>query len=121
MGFWAATRNLSLLMPLSGDQALAAARMALAELDWPAEENVPGTLVATEDFARLHCHCQPISVKIEVDESGDQESTLSMRMSVPGRGPIASQHLESQSGVLIRRILAQEIEVPTDAAAKHDR
>ncbi len=104
MGLLTTRRDYSIPMSLSGDQALAAARTALAELDWPSQETEPGTLVATEDFARLHCHCQPMSVEIGLSAFDGEESLLLMRASVPGRGPIASQHLLTQSGVLVRRI-----------------
>ena len=114
MGFLTTKRDLSIPMLLSGDQALAAARTAVAELDWPLEETEPGTLVATEDFARLHCHCQPMSVKIGLSASDEGRSTLLLRASVPGRGPIASQHLRTQSDVLARRIRSLEPRAPTE-------
>lgn len=100
-------RSLSIPVDLTREGALAAARAALTDLSWPLDLDQADRIVANEDQARIHCHCQPIKAVLTVGACEGDRVALLVQTSVPGRGPVSSQHLETQTGVLARRILMQ--------------
>ena len=104
MAFMKTTSSFSIGLGMGGEETIAAARRALLELGWPLLTQEPDRVTATEDVTRLHCHCQPIGVEVALAPAVDEQATLLIQASVPGRGPIASQHLREGTAVLARRI-----------------
>ena len=73
-------------------------------LRWGLEHRGDGRIEVREDATRLHCHCSPLTARLTVHATGSGRTSLTIEGSVPGWGPVASQHVRSQTDLLARRI-----------------
>ncbi len=96
--------SFSISLGVGADQTVAIARRALLELGWPVTLDEADRLVASEDFSKLCCNRQPIEVELRIVPSSDGEANLDILAKVPGRGPIASDHLRRQSLAMVRKL-----------------
>lgn len=88
------------------DQILIACRQALVELGWTSEVSEDELLVlAREDETKLCCRQSPIAVEIKLQER-TETTTVGVRGSVPGFGPVSSQALRSRLEGLWRHLFA---------------
>jgi hypothetical protein len=87
------------------DRALEACRRALAELGWSSEEAEEMRISGREDTTRLCCRQSPARVEIEL-RGHDSGTAIRMAGSVPGFGPVSSDHLSSRMEALWRHLLA---------------
>jgi hypothetical protein len=98
-------------LDLPPDRALAACRRAIAELTWTLEESGgQGDLSGRERPEILCCHNAPVRVEAEVLPAGHDRTSVEVRGSVPGWGPVSSKHLRSRMDAFERRLrLSAEI------------
>ncbi len=97
-------REQTLELPLGGAETDAVCRSVVADLGWQLSERGDGTLVAAEDPSRLHCRRSPLRAELELAPRGIAKTTLAVHGAVSGRGPLAAQHVRSQTDLLTRRI-----------------
>lgn len=90
-------------MRQAGPDVLRAAEQTLVENGWSVR-SAGGGLDAREDPARLHCHCWPAEVRVQVDRSESLGTVLKIRVKVPGLGPISGRHASEQLALVSRLI-----------------
>ena len=95
-----------LVLEVPPDRAGEACRIALAELGWSAEATGEERLAGREGTDRLCCHQSPATVEIELRANGNKGTAIRMSGSVPGFGPVSSEHLSSRMEALWRHLLA---------------
>jgi hypothetical protein len=92
-------------LDLAPDQALAACRRAIADLTWTLEESGgQGDVTGRERPEILCCHNAPVRVEAEVQPAPHDRASVEVRGSVPGWGPVSSEHLRSRMEAFERRL-----------------
>ena len=74
-------------LEVSAEEALAACRAALESSGWEITDETGGELRAREEAWRLDCRTSPSRIEVWALDTGDA-TTLSIRASAPGIGPI---------------------------------
>ncbi|MGZ5356471.1 MAG: hypothetical protein ACXWE8_08925 [Solirubrobacterales bacterium] len=74
-------------LEVGAEEALATCRAALESSGWEITEETAGELRAREEAWRLDCRTSPSRMEVCALDAGDA-TTLSVRVSAPGIGPI---------------------------------
>ena len=91
-----------LRLPVPPDEALAACRAALAEMNWSVESPGPGRLRSREDISMLHCGHAPMDLEVEVRQAERGGSIVDAEGVVAGAGAVASKHLSQAMKAFVR-------------------
>jgi len=87
------------------DEAIAACRAALEQSGWEVTEAADGALRAREELWRLDCRTSPSTLEVDALETGELTTTLSVKATAPGIGPIPGPgRLRRQLAALRARI-----------------
>lgn len=61
-------------------------------------------LVLTEDAAKLHCHCSPMTAALFLSSADESRTEVRIEGSIAGRGPIAGKRAREQTDALTRKL-----------------
>ena len=87
------------------EEAIATCRAALEGSGWEITEAAAGCLRAREEPWRLDCHTSPSKLEVDALEIGASTTTLSVKATAPGIGPLPGPgRLRRQVAALRARI-----------------